>query len=264
MLTIYKLCTRTTSIDSFLSCVLLLCNCPWTFVVCLSFAQLSTATQQLQLLYSDQTEEVVAGQDFCDLLRNGHLALAAGQAPPPNGASECRLAAKGILRSPCPPAAKGVHKCCNSARGGKSCHAVLLLWMLLLHGRTLLSFKPHQSVPQHMPSLPHLTVASLSYVNTLCACPWHDLPACLQLVTSSTPTPTTQQQQQQHAALPCCQRLVAWQPCACQEVPTWQQQQQAVLQLVAWPGVSRAAICLQALQAAAAWLPRRTLLAARV
>jgi hypothetical protein len=53
--------------------------------------QLSTATQQLQLLYSDQTEEVLAGHDFCELLRNGHLALAAGQAPPPNSASECRL-----------------------------------------------------------------------------------------------------------------------------------------------------------------------------
>jgi hypothetical protein len=55
----------------------------------LSLLQLSIATQQLQLLYSDQTEEVLAGQDFCDLLRNGHLALAAGQAPPPNSASEC-------------------------------------------------------------------------------------------------------------------------------------------------------------------------------
>lgn len=50
--------------------------------------QLSTASQQLQLLYSDQTEELLAGHDFCELLRNGHLALAAGHAPPPESASE--------------------------------------------------------------------------------------------------------------------------------------------------------------------------------
>ncbi|WIA36526.1 hypothetical protein OEZ86_007820 [Tetradesmus obliquus] len=55
----------------------------WAATIC----GLSTASQQLQLLYSDQTEELLAGHDFCELLRNGHLALAAGHAPPPDSAT---------------------------------------------------------------------------------------------------------------------------------------------------------------------------------
>ncbi|WIA16329.1 hypothetical protein OEZ85_013028 [Tetradesmus obliquus] len=55
----------------------------WAATIC----GLSTVSQQLQLLYSDQTEELLAGHDFCELLRNGHLALAAGHAPPPDSAT---------------------------------------------------------------------------------------------------------------------------------------------------------------------------------
>lgn len=55
----------------------------WAATIC----GLSTASQQLQLLYSDQTEELLAGHDFCELLRNGHLALAAGHALPPDSAT---------------------------------------------------------------------------------------------------------------------------------------------------------------------------------
>lgn len=44
--------------------------------------QLDTAACELQLLYSDMTEEAIRGPDFTDLLSKGHLALAAGVAPP--------------------------------------------------------------------------------------------------------------------------------------------------------------------------------------
>lgn len=70
--------------------------------------QVDPVAGELQLLYSDMTEEVIKGSDFTDLLCKGHLVLAPGVAPPHTSMTRQQGGQHMLVWHPYPPVANSL------------------------------------------------------------------------------------------------------------------------------------------------------------